>query len=70
LSQRGDIELRNLQLRYRSDLPLVLKGVSCRIQAQEKIGICGRQDRSRTMGAAQTSGPKRVESSSSKEKIV
>ena len=40
--QRGDIELRDLQLRYRPDLPLVLKGVSCRIRAKEKIGICGR----------------------------
>ena len=40
--QHGAIELRNLQLRYRPDLPLVLKGVSCSIRAQEKIGICGR----------------------------
>jgi len=39
---RGDIELCNLELRYRPDLPLVLKGVSCKIHAQEKIGICGR----------------------------
>jgi len=39
---RGDIELRDLQLRYRDDLPLVLKGVSCKINAKEKIGICGR----------------------------
>jgi ABC-type multidrug transport system fused ATPase/permease subunit len=40
--QYGNIEFRDVLLRYRPDLPLVLKGVSCKIQSREKIGICGR----------------------------
>ncbi|XP_063987781.1 ATP-binding cassette sub-family C member 5-like isoform X1 [Diachasmimorpha longicaudata] len=37
-----DIELDNIELRYRSDLPPVLQGVSFSIQAGEKVGIAGR----------------------------
>jgi ATP-binding cassette, subfamily C (CFTR/MRP), member 1 len=40
--QRGEIEFKNVQVRYREDLPLVLKGVTLRIQPREKIGLCGR----------------------------
>ncbi|RYR13168.1 hypothetical protein Ahy_B04g070294 isoform H [Arachis hypogaea] len=38
----GNIELDNLQVRYRSNTPLVLKGVSLTIQGGEKIGVVGR----------------------------
>ncbi len=40
--QEGNIEFVDLQLRYRPDLPLVLKGVTCSIRSREKVGICGR----------------------------
>ena len=29
-------------MRYRENLPLVLKGITCNIKAKEKIGIVGR----------------------------
>lgn len=38
----GNIELRELQVRYRSNTPLVLKGISLNIKAGEKIGVVGR----------------------------
>ena len=34
--------MQNLKLRYRPGLPLVLKGISCEIKAQEKVGVVGR----------------------------
>ncbi|XP_005096296.1 multidrug resistance-associated protein 1 [Aplysia californica] len=40
--QRGDVSFNNYQTRYRPGLELVLKGVSCRIQGKEKVGIVGR----------------------------
>jgi len=39
---KGDIVFNNLMMRYRPELPWILKGVSCRIKAREKVGICGR----------------------------
>ncbi|XP_009792251.1 ABC transporter C family member 14-like [Nicotiana sylvestris] len=39
---RGDIDINNLKVRYRSNTPLVLKGISLRINGGEKIGIVGR----------------------------
>ncbi|CAG8616403.1 17248_t:CDS:2, partial [Racocetra fulgida] len=39
---RGDIHIKNLEIKYRHDSPLVLKGVSADIMAAEKIGIVGR----------------------------
>ncbi|RDX86659.1 ABC transporter C family member 14, partial [Mucuna pruriens] len=39
---QGNIELKNLQVRYRPNTPLVLKGVSLTIQGGEKIGVVGR----------------------------
>ncbi|XP_066299993.1 ATP-binding cassette sub-family C member 5-like [Branchiostoma lanceolatum] len=39
---QGDIQLHNLSFRYRENLPLVLKGISCNIRSREKIGIVGR----------------------------
>ena len=38
----GDVELRDLQVRYRSNTPLVLKGISLSIHGGEKIGVVGR----------------------------
>ncbi|POM63835.1 Multidrug resistance-associated protein ABC Superfamily [Phytophthora palmivora] len=39
---QGAIRFANLCLRYRPDLPLVLRGVNMEIQPGEKVGICGR----------------------------
>ncbi|KAK3857649.1 hypothetical protein Pcinc_036112 [Petrolisthes cinctipes] len=38
----GAIELKDVKLRYRPDLPLVLHGITASIKAGEKIGIVGR----------------------------
>jgi ABC-type bacteriocin/lantibiotic exporter with double-glycine peptidase domain len=38
----GRIELSNVVLKYRPELPIVLKGISLSIGAGEKIGIIGR----------------------------
>lgn len=38
----GDITFDNFQLRYRPELDLVLKGISCKVQGGEKVGIVGR----------------------------
>lgn len=38
----GAIEFENVQLRYRPELPLVLKGISFQIRPGEKVGIIGR----------------------------
>ena len=60
-----------MQLRYRPDLPLVLKGASCRIRAQgKKLESAADRLRSTTLDATQTAGAERVESGSSKEKLV
>lgn len=40
--QKGHIEFRNVKLRYRESLPLVLKDVSFDIKPGEKVGIVGR----------------------------
>ncbi|GAV28859.1 hypothetical protein PMKS-002337 [Pichia membranifaciens] len=40
--QSGAIKLNNVSLRYREELPLVLKNMTLDIKAGEKIGICGR----------------------------
>lgn len=39
---KGAISFRDVQLRYREGLPLVLKGASFEIQPGEKVGIVGR----------------------------
>jgi ABC-type multidrug transport system fused ATPase/permease subunit len=39
---KGAIEFKNISLRYRPDLDLVLKDVSLSIRGGEKIGIAGR----------------------------
>ena len=40
--QRGAVSFENVELRYRDDLPLVLKGVSCNFEPGKRVGICGR----------------------------
>ena len=40
--QNGKIEFKNVSMRYRSGLPLVLKGVNFTVKPKEKIGIVGR----------------------------
>ena len=40
--QRGAISFQDVQLRYRDDLPLVLKGISCDFVPGKRVGICGR----------------------------
>jgi len=38
----GAIEIKGLEVRYRPELDLVLKGLDVSIQAREKVGVCGR----------------------------
>ncbi|KAI5347147.1 hypothetical protein L3X38_015026 [Prunus dulcis] len=38
----GKVEIQNLQIRYRTDTPLVLRGISCIFEGGHKIGIVGR----------------------------
>jgi ATP-binding cassette, subfamily C (CFTR/MRP), member 1 len=38
----GVVEFKNVTMRYRPELPLVLKGMSLSISRNEKVGICGR----------------------------
>lgn len=40
--ENGAITFDNLSLRYREGLPLVLRGITCKIRAREKIGVVGR----------------------------
>lgn len=39
---RGSVELKDVVLNYRPELPAVLKGITMTINAGEKIGIVGR----------------------------
>ena len=38
----GEIEFKNVWMRYRSNTPHVLRGVSFHINSGERVGICGR----------------------------
>ncbi|KAL6841171.1 hypothetical protein ACP4OV_029140 [Aristida adscensionis] len=38
----GDIEIKDLKVRYRPNTPLILKGINLRISGGEKIGVVGR----------------------------
>ncbi|KAM0050639.1 putative ABC-type xenobiotic transporter [Helianthus debilis subsp. tardiflorus] len=38
----GNVELKDLQVRYRSNMPLVIKGITLSIKGGEKIGVVGR----------------------------
>lgn len=39
---QGQIEIKNMVMRYRPELPPVIKGISMSISGGEKIGIVGR----------------------------
>ncbi|KAI4301402.1 hypothetical protein L6164_034685 [Bauhinia variegata] len=39
---RGDVDVKDLQVRYRPNTPLVLKGLTLSISGGEKIGVVGR----------------------------
>ena len=39
---RGEVVFNDVEMRYRDDLPLVLKGLSFRINPGEKVGVIGR----------------------------
>lgn len=41
----GEIELKDVSVKYRADTPLVLRGVSLRIKGGLRIGVCGRTGR-------------------------
>ncbi|GAB2220422.1 hypothetical protein Droror1_Dr00008072 [Drosera rotundifolia] len=38
----GNIEFKNLHVRYSPDLPMILKGITCAIPGGKKIGVVGR----------------------------
>jgi ATP-binding cassette subfamily C (CFTR/MRP) protein 1 len=40
--KKGNIEFKNVNIKYRKDLNYVLKEISFKINSGEKIGICGR----------------------------
>ena len=46
--EKGELEFVDLSVRYRKDLPDVLKEINCRIAAGEKIGIVGRTGAGKT----------------------
>nr|XP_020167496.1 ABC transporter C family member 10 [Aegilops tauschii subsp. strangulata] len=46
--QDGNVEIRNLKIRYREDTPLVLHGISCKFEGGDKIGIVGRTGSGKT----------------------
>ncbi|XP_025825744.1 ABC transporter C family member 4-like isoform X2 [Panicum hallii] len=39
---RGDIDVKDLKVRYRRNTPLILKGITVSIKSGEKIGVVGR----------------------------
>ena len=42
MEKNHDIEFKDLKIRYRDNLPLVLKGLNFKVKEGEHIGICGR----------------------------
>ncbi|KAJ9539613.1 hypothetical protein OSB04_026119 [Centaurea solstitialis] len=44
----GKVDIQDLQIRYRPDSPLVLRGVTCTFQGGHKIGIVGRTGSGKT----------------------
>ncbi|KAH7677213.1 Xenobiotic-transporting ATPase protein [Dioscorea alata] len=45
---KGRIDLQDLQIKYRQNAPLVLKGITCTFQAGHKIGVVGRTGSGKT----------------------
>ncbi|XP_002970616.2 ABC transporter C family member 8 [Selaginella moellendorffii] len=45
---KGEIVLEKLQIRYRPNSPLVLRGISCTIQGGHKVGVVGRTGSGKT----------------------
>eukprot|EP00747_Dinoflagellata_sp_TGD_P022917 gnl/TRDRNA2_/TRDRNA2_129420_c0_seq1.p1 gnl/TRDRNA2_/TRDRNA2_129420_c0~~gnl/TRDRNA2_/TRDRNA2_129420_c0_seq1.p1 ORF type:complete len:417 (-),score=73.29 gnl/TRDRNA2_/TRDRNA2_129420_c0_seq1:131-1381(-) len=41
-TEEGTLELVNVHLRYKAELPLVLRGLSLRVEQGQKVGVCGR----------------------------
>lgn len=39
---KGEVKFNNVELKYRAELPLVLKGLNFTIRSGEKVGIIGR----------------------------
>ncbi|KAK4362989.1 hypothetical protein RND71_018230 [Anisodus tanguticus] len=48
---RGKVEIQDLQIRYREDSPLVLRGISCTFEGGHKIGVVGRTGKTTLIGA-------------------
>ncbi|XP_037460956.1 ABC transporter C family member 10-like [Triticum dicoccoides] len=46
--QNGNVEIRDLKIRYRIDAPLVLHGITCKFEGGDKIGIVGRTGSGKT----------------------
>ncbi|GAB4858399.1 Multidrug resistance-associated protein 7 [Ancistrocladus abbreviatus] len=44
----GKVDIQDLQIRYRADAPLVLRGITCTFQGGHKIGIVGRTGSGKT----------------------
>ncbi|GAA0181640.1 ATP-binding cassette [Lithospermum erythrorhizon] len=44
----GRVDIQDLQIKYRADAPLVLRGISCTFEAGHKIGIVGRTGSGKT----------------------
>ncbi|XP_077999254.1 ATP-binding cassette sub-family C member 5-like [Glandiceps talaboti] len=40
--QKGKLQVKNLKMSYRNNLPMVLRGVNFKVESMEKIGIVGR----------------------------
>ncbi|TVU04046.1 hypothetical protein EJB05_50394, partial [Eragrostis curvula] len=45
---QGDIDIKDLKVRYRANTPLILKGMTVRIRSGEKIGVVGRTGSGKT----------------------
>ncbi|KAK3227971.1 hypothetical protein Dsin_007833 [Dipteronia sinensis] len=44
----GKVEIHNMKVKYRSNAPLVLRGISCIIEGGQKVGIVGRTGSGKT----------------------
>ncbi|KAM7529172.1 hypothetical protein LguiB_032582 [Lonicera macranthoides] len=44
----GEVDIQDLQIKYRADSPLVLDGISCKFEGGQKVGIVGRTGSGKT----------------------